>query len=121
MEVGQWHLALAPLAPQLHQGIECDQGHSQIGGMRRDAVLAAAQHRIPAVLAADRCAAGAGRSLVAGCVAGIAEVGAAGTLQQFAPIVAWFRTCGLAEFSSACAMTGNCAITMGCIATSAIV
>ena len=36
-------------------------------------------------------------------------------------MVAWLRTCGLAEFSSASEMTGNCSTTAGCAATSAIV
>ena len=36
-------------------------------------------------------------------------------------MVAWLRTCGLAEFSSASAMTGNCSTTAGWAATSAIV
>ena len=36
-------------------------------------------------------------------------------------MVAWLRTCGLAEFSSASEMSGNCSITPGWAATSAIV
>src|SRR4051812_42850469 len=36
-------------------------------------------------------------------------------------MVAWLRTCGLAEFRSASEMTGNCSITVGCAATSAMV
>ena len=31
--------------------------------------------------------------------------------RRLPPIVAWLRTCGLAEFSSASEMTGNCSIT----------
>src|SRR5687768_17218465 len=36
-------------------------------------------------------------------------------------MVAWLRTCGLAEFNSASVMTGNCSTTAGWAATSAIV
>ena len=40
--------------------------------------------------------------------------------RRLPPIVAWFRTCGLAEFSSASEMTGNCSVTPGWAATSAM-
>ena len=76
--------ALPAGAAHLDDGIERNQRDREVGRMGGDAVLARAEHGVPAVLAADRGAAGARRALVAGGVADIAKIGAAGALQEIA-------------------------------------
>src|SRR6266536_3268158 len=49
------------------------------------------------------------------------DVGQRLRCRRLPPMVAWLRTCGLAEFKSASEMTGNCSTMAGCAATSAIV
>ena len=74
-----------PLRPaHLDGGVERNQRDREVRGVGGDAMLARAEHGMPAVLAADRGAAGARRALVAGGVADIAEIRAAGALQEVA-------------------------------------
>src|SRR6266699_3551852 len=75
----------SPAGPaQLDGCVERDQRYRKIRRVRGDAILTCAEHGMPAVLAVDRSAAGARRALVAGGVADIAKIGAAGALQQVA-------------------------------------
>ena len=67
----------------MHAGIERQQRHRQVRGVRRHAVRARAEDRVQPVLAAAGRAAGTGLALVAGQV-GAAEVAAAGALQEVA-------------------------------------
>ena len=84
VKVDQRHRALPAGPAHLDGCIERDERHREVGRVGGDAVLARAEHRMPAVLAADGGAAGARRALVAGGVADIAEVRAAGPLQEIA-------------------------------------
>ena len=83
MERLERDLAPAAAALDLDHGVERHQRHAEIGRMGGDAVLAPAEHRVQAVLAAARVAAGAGLALVAGA-GGVVEIGAARALQQVA-------------------------------------
>src|ERR1700728_1919348 len=65
---------------RVHGGFERHHRHSHVRRMRRDAVLAAAQHRVDAVEAILRRASGSGLAFVAGVVR-VAEVVAARLLQ----------------------------------------
>ena len=64
--------------------IERNQRDREVGRVGGDAIVARAEHRMPAVLTADCGAAGARRALVAGGVTDIAKIGAAGALQEVA-------------------------------------
>ena len=84
VQVDERHRAL-PVGPTHLDGrIERDQRDREVGRLGSDTILARAEHRMPTVLAADGGAAGARRTLVAGGVADIAEVWAAGALQEVA-------------------------------------
>ena len=84
MQFHQRHRALSVCPTYLDGCIERDQRNREIGRVGGDAVLAGAEHRMPAILAADGGAAGARRTLVAGGVADIAEVWTASALQKVA-------------------------------------
>src|SRR6185437_656879 len=57
--------ALAVRAVHDHDGVERNQRHGEIGGVRGDAMVAAAEHGMEAVLALERGAAAARLALVA--------------------------------------------------------
>ena len=80
----QRHRALSVCPTHLDGCIERDQRNREIGRIGGDAVLAGAEQRMPAILAANGGAAGARRTLVAGGVADIAEVWTASALQKVA-------------------------------------
>ena len=84
VEVDERHGALPAGPAHLDRRVERHQRHREVRGVGGDAMLARAEHGVPAVLAADGGAAGARCALVAGGVADIAEVGAAGPLQEVA-------------------------------------
>ncbi len=69
---------------ELHAGVQRSQGLAEVARIGGDAVLGNAQHRMQAVETADGLAPRAGPTLVAGPPCRIAEIGAAGALQDVA-------------------------------------
>ncbi len=83
VEVGQRDRPLAPIARDPHPRVEREQRVGEIAGIGRDALVADPQHRVQPVLSGNGGAAAARHALVAGR-AGIAEIAAAGALEQVA-------------------------------------
>src|SRR5439155_17336879 len=84
VEVDERHGTVAAGPAHLDGRIECDQRDRKVRRIDRNAILTRAEHGMPAVLAADGGTAGARRALVAGSVADIAKIRAAGALQEIA-------------------------------------
>ena len=76
---------LAPARPafDLDDSIERGERHTEVGRMRRDAMLAPTENRLQAILAMERVAAGARLTPVAR-TRGVVEIAAAGALHQVA-------------------------------------
>ncbi len=83
VEVGDGDIALALFAVDVDCGFEGDEGDGHVRGVRGDAVLAGAEDGEGAVGAGDCGAAGAGVAFVAR-EGGVAEVHAAGALEEVA-------------------------------------
>ena len=81
VKVFERDLAPAAFAFDLDNGVEGDERHTEVRRMRRDAALAPAEHRVQAVLALQRIAAGARFTPVAGA-RDVVEVTAACPLHQ---------------------------------------
>src|SRR5439155_27221925 len=71
-------------SPHFNRCIERNEGYCEIGGMRRNTVVARTQHSVPAVFPADGGAAGAWRALVARGVSDITKVRATRALEEIA-------------------------------------
>ena len=85
MELANGDLPARPMrTQQLDLGVERGERNGRVGGVHRDAVVGPAEDRVPLVEAVERRAAGARLALVAGATAPVAEIGAAGPLQQVA-------------------------------------
>src|SRR3954468_11397546 len=85
VKLGQRHRAVSACPTHLYGCIEGNERHREVGRIGGNAVLARAEHGIPAILATNGGTAGAGRALVAGRVADIAKIGATGALEEVAP------------------------------------
>ncbi len=83
VEVGECDHPLAPVARDPHPRVEREQRVGEIAGIGRDALVAQPEHGVRAILPVDRRTAAARRTLVAGR-AGVAEIAAAGALEQVA-------------------------------------
>ena len=84
MQLRERNVADAGFAGDLDGGIERDQGLREIAGIGGDALLGGAEHRMGAIEAFQRGAAGSRIALVAIGVADVAEIAAAGALQDVA-------------------------------------
>ena len=84
MQLGQRHRTLPAWPTHLDGCIERDQRNREVGRVGGDAVVAGTEHRMPTVLSTNRGAAGTRRAFVAGGIADVAKVRAAGALQEVA-------------------------------------
>jgi hypothetical protein len=82
IELGERHPAHPARAQDVHDRVQCDQRHSQVRGVQRDAVLGRPQDRVHPGGPRHCGAAGTRPPLVARFDSRVAEVPAAGALQQ---------------------------------------
>ena len=83
MKIAEWNDPLTSGAENSYAGVECDERNGHVRGMRGNTVRARAEDGVHAIVAVQRRTARARLPLVAWS-RGIAEVQAAGALQQVA-------------------------------------